>query len=91
MFFEWDDNKETDNLRKHGIRFGYAALIFDNEVATRIDDRRDYGETRMISVGMVDDDCLVVVHTQRGEAIRIISAWKGGNDEKEYYRQVLSG
>lgn len=43
----------------------YAALIFEGYVLTRKDDRADYGEERWISLGMVENECFVVVHTER--------------------------
>jgi len=42
------------------------------------------------SIGIGDDDCFVVVHTQRGSSVRLISAWKGGTDERELYRAYVS-
>jgi len=63
--FEWDENKRQQILKERGIDILDAALIFENAVITRIDDRQDYGEERFISLGRADDECYVVVHTQR--------------------------
>ncbi|BAZ16405.1 hypothetical protein NIES4071_82810 [Calothrix sp. NIES-4071] len=46
MQFEWDENKNTQNLKKHGISFEEAREIFDGIIFTSIDDRFDYGEIR---------------------------------------------
>jgi uncharacterized DUF497 family protein len=54
-------------------------------VLISIDDRQDYGETRWMALGMVADECFVVVYTERNDAIRLITAWKGGRDERSYY------
>ena len=54
------------------------------------DDRRDYGEER-VSIGMVDDECFVVVHTQRGDIRRLITAWKGGRHERASYSAYIDG
>jgi uncharacterized protein len=86
MQFEWDDEKNLVNLKKHGVDFVEAMLIFENDVLTVEDMRQDYGERRFRSIGLVDGNCFVVVHTQRGEARRLISAWKGGSDERDNYR-----
>jgi uncharacterized protein len=86
MNFEWDDEKYLANLTKHGVDFVEAMLIFENEVLTVEDTRQDYGEQRFRSIGLVDGNCFVVVHTQRGDAKRLISAWKGGADERDNYR-----
>ncbi len=66
MLFEWDENKRGVNLAKHRVDFADAAQIFERSVVTRIDDRRDYSEERLISLGISDGDCFVVVHTRRG-------------------------
>lgn len=92
MHFEWDENKRESNIRKHGVDFCDAALIFVEEYFSRIDDRADYGEERWVSLGMVDGTVYVVVHTERDGATRIISAWKGGANEREsYYARVFGG
>lgn len=68
----------------------YAALIFENEILTRVDDRQDYGEVRFISLGLVEDECFVVVHTPRSDRTRLITAWKGGRDEREQYEAGIA-
>lgn len=90
MEFEWDEIKRQANIHKHRVDFQYAALIFENFTLTRIDDRDRYGEVRKISIRLVDGECFVVVHTQRGENIRLISAWKGGRDERSAYPASLA-
>ena len=82
MKLEWDDERRRQNISKHGVDLIHAALIFEGPTLTKIDNRRAYGEERFISLGLVDGTALVVVHTQRGKHIRLISAWKG--DRKDY-------
>ncbi|MBB5720758.1 hypothetical protein FHS72_000362 [Loktanella ponticola] len=82
--FEFDTYKRRLNNEKHGVDLLYAALIFDGPVLTRQDNRQSYGEVRLISLGLVDEAPFIVVHTQRGEATRLISAWQGGR--KDYVR-----
>lgn len=89
--FEWDENKRAANLAKHGIDFVRAARIFQNPVLERIDDRDDYGEQRLIAIGYWETDSVVVVSTWRGTNRRIISAWKAGADEQEFYQQAFAG
>lgn len=86
MEFEWDEEKRQTNLRKHGVDLLYAALIFENPTLCRVDDRADYGEKRMASLGVVDVSPFVVIHTQRDTRIRLISAWKGGRKDHERYK-----
>ncbi len=51
MEFEWDENKRESNLSKHGIDFVDAAKIFNRPVLERLDNRYDYGETRIVALG----------------------------------------
>jgi uncharacterized protein len=74
MEFEWHDEKEEKNKLKHGLSFSYAALIFKNPRVIFKDERKDYQETRYISIGEINNDILTVVHTHRGNLIRLISA-----------------
>ncbi|MCC7259508.1 MAG: BrnT family toxin [Alphaproteobacteria bacterium] len=86
--FEWDEQKDAANQRKHLIGFSEAATIFDRAVLTAEDTRGDYGETRYISVGVADVGeyiVVVVAHTPRGENIRIISARRANRKERGRY------
>jgi uncharacterized protein len=88
--FEWDENKRQQVIRQRGVDIVYAALIFAGDVLTRYDDREAYGETRLISLGMVEDECFVVVHTERNGVTRLITAWKGGRDERAEYQAGIA-
>ncbi|TXR49829.1 BrnT family toxin [Phyllobacterium endophyticum] len=89
MEFEWDEDKRRQVKQKHGVDLLYAALIFRGPVLTKRDDRADYGEERFISLGMVEDECFIVVHTSRNEVTRLITAWKGGQlDEEQYQARI---
>jgi uncharacterized DUF497 family protein len=46
MRYEWNPDKDKANLKKHGISFNEACQIFENDVFTGIDNRKDYNETR---------------------------------------------
>jgi uncharacterized protein len=88
--FEWDKKKNAANRKKHGISFEEAKEIFDGPVLTRLDDRREYGETRRISIGALSDAVVIVVaHTDRAGKIRIISARKANRNEREVYYEYL--
>ena len=80
--FEWDPKKAADNLKKHGISFEVASELFEGNHKDTEDTRYEYGETRYIAVGNVDDVPLVVVFTLRGSNIRIISARKANRNER---------
>ena len=91
MEFEWDENKRLLALAKHGVNFEKAALIFRGPVFTRPDSRWDYGEERLISIGMVEGECYAVVHTSRGDVVRIISCWKAGRRHRAEYAARFPG
>ena len=82
MLFEWDDAKHRANLAKHCFGFDFAARIFDGPVVERLDMRHDYGETRIVTLGRVGRDWLVVTYTWRGLARRIISARRASRKER---------
>jgi len=81
--FEWDSRKEQGNLRKHHFDFTSATLSWAGPVIKMIDDRREYGETRIIAIADADGYIIVVVYTWRGEDRRIISARKANSREKK--------
>jgi uncharacterized protein len=88
--FEWHEQKRRAVIQEHGVDMLYAALIFEQPVLTRVDDRKDYGEVRLISLGMVADECFVVVHTKRKGRTRLITAWKGGRDDRAQYEASIA-
>ena len=91
MQFEWDEAKNAANIKKHGISFEEATSIFDDVVFTSIDDRFDYEEIREISIGAIESVVVVtVVHTDRGEVTRIISARKATKKERKKYYEYLA-
>jgi uncharacterized protein len=90
MVLEWDERKRQQIIKQRGVDIVYAALIFEGVVLTRSDDREDYGEERLISLGMVDDECFVVVHTERHGSTRLITAWKGGRHERAGYQAGIA-
>ena len=86
----WDEEKRRKVIRERQVDILYAALIFEGDVLTRVDDRRDYGEIRNISLGMIGDECFVVVHTEVDGEMRLITAWKGGRKEREHYKKGVA-
>jgi len=89
--FEWDEEKARYNREKHGIDFEEAALIFERPTLSMIADRKDYGETRMVSMGRVAERVVVVViHTNREGRIRIISARLANRMERKKHDDYSS-
>ncbi len=89
MDYEWDPKKATSNLRKHGVDFADAAIVFEDVSAVTIDDD-DPDEKRFVTIGMdVLARVLVVVYTWRVEKIRIISGRNATPDERREYEEGL--
>ena len=65
-------------------------LVFEGPTVTFLDDRRDDGEVRYITMGLLTGRTVVVVHAPRGETTRIISMRKANAREKEIYCQRLA-
>ena len=87
MKFEWDEDKNKENIKKHGISFERAISIFDGIVLTQIDDSQDYNEIREKSYGFMARVVLVVViHTDGNGKTRIISARKATKRERNIMR-----
>lgn len=87
--FEWDEDKNATNLAKHGISFEEAMTIFEGPVVTLEDDGAD-GEVRERSFGLLNGTVVIcVIHTDRGEAIRLISARKATKQERKHFDAYL--
>ncbi len=83
--FEWDTEKEQANIRKHGISFTTAALVFhDPKRLEYYDEKHSDTEDRYATIGMVGD-VLTVIYTERTTNIRIISARPATANEKRRY------
>lgn len=88
--FEWDETKNQINIKKHNVDFMDVVEIFKSVVLQIEDTRQDYGETRMIGFGYLNDRLMVVVFTHREpDIIRIISARKANTREVLYYEQTI--
>lgn len=90
MEYEWDEAKRLVNLRKHGIDFTDVPAIFGGDTVTVEDDRYSYGEQRFITFGLLQGQVIAVVHTEREDYTRIISARKATKYEQRAYFEQLS-
>lgn len=82
--FEWDDVKAARNFRKHKVTFEQARTAFDDPDSVDRDDP-DPDEDRVIRLCKYGDGVLVVVWTDRGDRVRIISARLANNHEHRIY------
>ena len=83
--FEWDEEKEVANIKKHGIDFKSASFVFlDMNRIEIFDEAHSELEDRYITIGVVEE-VLTVVYTERKKSIRIISARPATKKEIERY------
>jgi uncharacterized DUF497 family protein len=85
----FDRTRHERNLRERGFGFDRAALIFYGPTIEWPDRRRDYGEERIIALGDVEGDVMVVVYTERREGRRIISARLANSEERRQWRSHI--
>jgi hypothetical protein len=88
--FEWDRRKDSANQRKHGVGFAEASTAFDDPLSTTIPDPdHSPDEERFVIAGMSSKRrLLIVVHTIRGERIRLISARLATKHERRNYEET---
>jgi uncharacterized DUF497 family protein len=89
MLIEFDSNKRDKTLAERGIDFADAAKVFAGVSIQFDDNRQDYGEPRMITVGFLNNRMTIVVWTPRGENRRIISMRKANEREITEYKSRL--
>ncbi len=90
MKFEWDELKNQENLRKHGLSFSDAREVFNVPMLIDLDDRFDYGEDRWVGIGILKFRFVVIVYTEPDtETIRIISLPKAYKYERKAYEQYF--
>jgi uncharacterized protein len=87
MKFTWDEVKRKANLAKHGLDFADARMVFAGPMVLFEDSRRDYGEQRMIGIGLLKSVVVLIVHVELDDHIRIISMRKADRDETDIYYQ----
>ena len=89
MKYEWDESKNRKNFAKHGLRFEDADHVFSGPCVTFEDDRCDYGEERLITLGLLAGRLVVIAHSARDEGTRIISMRKANRREQKIYQERL--
>ena len=90
MNFEWNEEKNKENIRKHGFDFADAWEIFEAPMRTALDLREDYSEERWNGLGFLGNRTVVVIYTYRDEdRIRIISLRKALKHERKRFEEAL--
>jgi uncharacterized protein len=89
MKFTWDETKRISNINKHGLDFTDSHFIFEADTFTFEDKRMIYHEQRFVTLGILNGDVVVVVHTETANEIRVISLRKATkNEQKLYFSQI---
>ena len=81
MRFIWHEPKRQANLKKHSMDFADAERVFAGPTFTFADDREDYGKHRWVTLGLLREKVVVIVHTETEEEIRVISMREADKDE----------
>jgi uncharacterized DUF497 family protein len=91
LTFEWDQRKARSNLAKHGVGFEEASTVFSDPFSLTISDpEHSQVEERYVTMGTAfSGKLLVVVHTDRGDNIRIISARRASRRERKGYEKGI--
>lgn len=90
MEFEWDEDKNWQNIRKHGMDFDDAWEVFEGPLVVELDTRTDYGEDRWIVIGLLGSRTVVVTFTLQGaQTIRIISLRKASRHECKKFEEEV--
>ena len=88
MNITFNPNKDASNIEKHGVSLMDASGFEWNEAVTWPDQRREYGEFRIIGLGYIGNRLFIVVFVDRGEERRIISLRKANPKEVKRYAQT---
>lgn len=94
MTFDWDPAKSDHNFERRGFDFAFAVQLFAGPYVEFDDTRRDYGEDRVVALGLADGISLTVVFTDRiapdGSVVRrLISARVSNRKERRRYAESL--
>jgi len=90
--FEWDPQKAAANLHTHRISFAEAVTVLEDTFALTREDPDAVEEQRFATLGLSDQaNLLVVVYAYPGsDSVRVISAWKASNRQRELYEKGRS-
>jgi uncharacterized DUF497 family protein len=91
MKFEWDRGKSKSNLSKHGVSFEEAATVFGDPLSLTISDPgHSDEEDRFVTIGVSSKlRTIVLVHTDRGDHVRIVSARQATTRERKDYEEGI--
>ena len=85
-----DEAKRRANLRKHGFDSVDTEEVFPGVTYTYEDDRLAYGERRFVTLGLLREIVVSIVHTEDGDHIHVISMRKATKREREIYFESIA-
>ena len=88
--FEWDPSKASPNLKSHEVSFEEASTVLDDPLFIAfLDVEHSLDEERYITLGLSRESrLLLIAHTDREGAIRIISARQAAKNERQFYQEA---
>jgi uncharacterized protein len=89
MEISYDPEKRAKALAERGLDFENAVYVFAGPTIDVLDDRRDYGEVRWVTYGLLEGRMVALVWTPRGDARHIISMRKANEREQKTYEETL--
>jgi uncharacterized DUF497 family protein len=89
VLFEWHEDKRLTNIAKHGIDFIDAMQIWEDDVLEVPSDQPGHGEARYIAFGPLAGRIIAVVFVRRGSVLRLISARRARDHEREAYTRAF--
>ncbi|HLC41372.1 MAG TPA: BrnT family toxin [Methylomirabilota bacterium] len=90
MTSDFDPKKDAANLKKHGVSLSEGDGVLNDPLAITVEDESAEGEQRFVTIGMnVFGSLMFVVHTPRGDEVRIISVRKADPKERRAYEKGI--
>ena len=90
VIYKWHEAKSRSNFAKHGLDFADAEQVLTGPFVTFVDSRFDYGEERLITLGLLAGRVVIIAHAPRGDdTTRIISMRKANRREQKIYQERL--
>jgi uncharacterized DUF497 family protein len=80
--FTWHEPKRQATLKRRGLDFAHAEQVFAGPTLTFEDTREEYGEQRWVTLGLLREKTIVIVHTETEDEIRVISMREADKDEQ---------
>jgi len=89
MRFTWKEVKRKSNLKIHGVDFRDASKVFEGPTFTFEDDRFNYREQRLVTLGLLNGVTVSLVHTETADSIHVISFRKATQNEQIIFFQNI--